>query len=72
MVARKRVSSFPINISPLCLQDNGAVTSDYDAIYISSKDEIIEWSVRRGYEAKCPLGTRGIYKDTALIEITKR
>jgi SAM-dependent methyltransferase len=69
--ARERVGPFPINTRPLCLTHPEVMESDVDAVYLASKQEIVDWAQDRGLRVECPFGTEGLYHYHAVVRITK-
>lgn len=65
------IGDFPINIDPVCLSFN-KISYDTDAVYISSKNEIIQWAKKNKYYAYLPKGDKGEYNDQAFVVIRKQ
>jgi hypothetical protein len=40
---------------------------DYDAVYIASKAEVVNWAIRQGYGVYLPKGVQGLFKDHAFV-----
>lgn len=70
--ASKHFGSFPVNLSPKCLTvGNIAMAPDIDAIYIASKEEIADWSIKKGYKTLFPAGKNGYFSEHAFVSIQK-
>jgi SAM-dependent methyltransferase len=69
--AREKHGSFPINIAPKCLDYPDVMSSDIDAIYIASKQEINEWAIQKGLKTVFPAGTKGDFREHSFIVIHK-
>lgn len=69
--AKEEIGAFPINLNPRCLIKNCAEIPDTDAVYLSSKSEVHEWASAQGYKVTYPQGVEGLFRDNALIQITK-
>jgi SAM-dependent methyltransferase/GT2 family glycosyltransferase len=69
--ARRRFGAFPVNLSPACLLPETPLTPDVDAVYIASRDEVLTWARREGYDVTEP-GGQGVSPGNVLIKITKR
>jgi len=62
---------FPINLNPAVLTYPESHSADVDAVYIASKEEVRQWAMLSGYEARFPAGVEGDCRTSAFIEITK-
>ena len=69
-VVRKH-GPFPVNLNPAVLSYSDLTTPDVDAVYISSKKEVMEWAKTSGFSARFPFGDAGNCKSSAFIEINK-
>lgn len=69
--ARRKFGAFPVNLSPACLLSETPLTPDVDAVYIASRDEVLTWARREGYDVTEP-GGQGVSPGNVLIKITKR
>lgn len=69
--ASKNVGEFPINTNPICINYPHIMSYDIDAVYIASKQEIIEWASKNGFKAFTPYGTENELKDKAFVVLKK-
>lgn len=66
------LGSFMVNLSPVCFELSPfMVWPDADAVYISSKNEVILWEKQQSIDFHFPFGTSGFYSAHACIEIIK-
>jgi glycosyltransferase involved in cell wall biosynthesis/SAM-dependent methyltransferase len=69
--ARQKVGPFPVNLRPKCLEHGVKIEPDVDAIYLASREEIVEWANDRGLEVLFPGGQKGILGSNVLIQLKK-
>ena len=69
--AREFYGPFPVNTSPVCLTQPKHMSPDVDAVYIASREEVLDWAKTAGYTVGFPFGTTGRYDEVAFMEIRK-
>jgi|GEM_PF-723667 len=69
--ALSKYGSFPVNLSPQCLETNIKIEPDVDAIYVASRSEVSNWAKNQGCTVSYPGGQEGILKSNVLIQLTK-
>ncbi|MES2604476.1 MAG: methyltransferase domain-containing protein [Pseudomonadota bacterium] len=67
----ERRGAFPVNLNPVCLEETVEITPDFDAIYLSSREEVGDWALKKGCRVEFPSGEEGVLSANALIQITK-
>ena len=69
--ARQSVGPFPVNLAPKCLDRQVKIEPDIDAVYLSSREEVMEWAAGLGLKANFPGGQDGILRSNVLIHLSK-
>jgi len=65
------MQGFFVNLQPACLYYPHLARPDYDAVYIASKAEVIDWAEKQDHEVSLPKGERGMFRDHAFVAIGK-
>jgi SAM-dependent methyltransferase len=69
--ARHRFGPFPVNLDPQCLDPELPLEPDVDALYVASREEIVDWARARGLAVSFPGGSEGILRANVFIELGK-
>jgi len=69
--ARQTVGPFPVNLSPKCFDHAIKIEPDVDALYISSRKEVVEWAARQRLQTAFPGGQEGILRANVLIQLKR-
>jgi hypothetical protein len=64
----EKFGDFVINLEPYCLSAT-RIFPDVDAVYISNKDEIEKWAVKKGLSVSFPYGKESAYNINGFIVI---
>ena len=66
---KRRIGGFTVHLQPACLYYPNMAHPDFDAVYIASKAEVMNWAIRQGYGVYLPKGVQGLFKDHAFVVI---
>lgn len=67
----KEVGPFPINTNLVCFNPENQMSPDIDAVYIASKEEIMQWATANNYTPQLPFGSEGELDEKAFVVIKK-
>ncbi len=69
--ASRKIGSFPVNLTPQCLEPDINILPDVDAIYIASREEVHSWAEAKGCRVEYPAGAEGQLYVNVFVQITK-